>query len=30
RLLADLMAIGAPADGVQPRPEFEAPHRPGL
>ncbi len=30
QLLADLEAIGRPADGVQKRPEFEAPERPGL
>ena len=29
-LLADLAAIGAPSDGVQARPEFEAPERPNL
>jgi antitoxin VapB len=30
QLLADLEAIGRPADGVQARPEFEAPERKGL
>ncbi|MBO9623662.1 MAG: AbrB/MazE/SpoVT family DNA-binding domain-containing protein [Sphingomonas sp.] len=30
QLLADLEAIGRPADGVQPRPDFEMPERPGL
>jgi antitoxin VapB len=30
QLLADLQAIGAPADGVQARPEFEMPIRKGL
>jgi antitoxin VapB len=29
-LVADLEAIGRPADGVQARPEFGAPVRPGL
>ena len=29
-LLAALAAIGRPDDGVQPRPDFEAPERPGL
>ena len=29
-LLADLEAIGRPDDGVQARPDFEAPHRPDL
>lgn len=29
-LLDALAAIGAPDDGVQPRPDFEAPERPGL
>ena len=29
-LLDALAAIGRPADGVQARPEFEAPERPGL
>ena len=29
-LCADLEAIGRPSDGVQPRPTFEAPKRPGL
>jgi antitoxin VapB len=29
-MLDELEAIGAPDDGVQPRPEFEAPERPGL
>lgn len=29
QLLADLEAIGAPDDGVRPRPDFEAPERPG-
>ncbi len=30
QLLADLEAIGRPDDGVQARPDFEAPERPGL
>jgi antitoxin VapB len=30
QLLADLEAIGRPADGVQARPAFEAPERKGL
>ncbi len=30
KMLADLKSIGRPADGVQPRPEFEMPDRPGL
>lgn len=29
-LLAALQAIGRPDDGVQARPDFEAPERPGL
>lgn len=30
QMLDDLAAIGAPADGVQPRDPFELPDRPGL
>lgn len=30
RLLADMLAIGTPSDGVQPRPPFEWIDRPGL
>jgi antitoxin VapB len=29
RLVADLEAIGRPDDGIQARPDFEAPDRPG-
>lgn len=30
KLVEDLKAIGRPSDGVQPRPDFEMPERPGL
>ena len=30
RLIDDLAAIDVPSDGVQPRPDFEAPDRDGL
>jgi antitoxin VapB len=30
KLIADMQAIGAPADGIQPRDPFEFPDRPGL